>query len=63
MRIYKTFISRVVVYGHGAETWTMTSEENKLRIFERRMLKKTYEPKMIEDRRYVTRSHIMILII
>jgi hypothetical protein len=38
VRIYKTIILPVVLYGH--ETWSLTlSEEYKLRVFENRMLR------------------------
>jgi hypothetical protein len=41
MQIYKTLIRPVVVY--GSENWTLTkSDENLLRIFERKILRKIY---------------------
>jgi hypothetical protein len=41
MQIYKTLIRPVVTY--GSETWTLTkSDENLLRIFGRKILKKIY---------------------
>jgi hypothetical protein len=43
MQIYKTIFRPVVTY--GSETWTLsTAEENALRIFERKMLRKIYGP-------------------
>jgi hypothetical protein len=43
MQIYKTVIRPVTTY--GSETWTLTkSDENSLRIFERKILRKVYGP-------------------
>ena len=43
MQIYKMPIRPVVIY--GSETWTLTkSDENLLRIFERKILQKIYGP-------------------
>jgi hypothetical protein len=43
MQKYKTVIRPVTTY--GSETWTLTkSDENLLRIFERKILRKVYVP-------------------
>jgi hypothetical protein len=44
IRIYKTIILPVVLY--GCETWSLTlREEHKLRVFENRVLRKIFGPK------------------
>jgi hypothetical protein len=44
VRIYKTIILPVVLY--GCETWSLTvREEHKLRVFENRVLRKIFGPK------------------
>jgi hypothetical protein len=44
IRIYKTIILRVVLY--GCETWSLAlREKHRLRVFEKRVLRKTFEPK------------------
>jgi hypothetical protein len=44
VRIYKTIILPVVLY--GCETWSLTiREEHKLRVFENRVLRRIFEPK------------------
>jgi hypothetical protein len=44
VRIYKTIILPVVLY--GCETWSLTvREEHKLRVFEKRVLKRVFGPK------------------
>jgi hypothetical protein len=45
LQVYKTLIRPVVTY--GAETWTLrVTEENILRIFERKIIHKVYGPVM-----------------
>jgi hypothetical protein len=44
VRIYKTIILPVILYGY--ETWSLTTrEEHKLRVFENRVLRGTFGPK------------------
>jgi hypothetical protein len=44
VRIYKTIILPVVLY--GCETWSVTvREEHKLRVFENRVLRRIFGPK------------------
>jgi hypothetical protein len=48
IKIYKTVISPVGMY--GCETWSLTlREEHRLRIFENRVLRMIFEPKIEED--------------
>jgi hypothetical protein len=48
MKIYKTVIMPVVLY--GCETWSLTlREEHRLRVFENRVLRKIFGPKREED--------------
>jgi hypothetical protein len=48
IKIYKTVILPVVLY--GCETWYFTlREEHRLRVFENRVLRKIFGPKMGED--------------
>jgi hypothetical protein len=48
IKIYKTVILPVVLY--GCETWSLTlREEHRLRVFENRVLRKIYGPKREED--------------
>jgi hypothetical protein len=47
MRIYKTIISPVILY--GCETWSLTlREEHRLRMFENKVLKRIFGPKRDE---------------
>jgi hypothetical protein len=49
MKIYRTIILPVVLY--GCETWSLTlREEYRLRVFENRVLKRIFGPKREEDR-------------
>jgi hypothetical protein len=48
IKIYKTVILPVVLY--GCETWSLTlREEHRLRVFENRVLRRTFGPKREED--------------
>jgi hypothetical protein len=48
IKIYKTVISPVVLY--GCETWSLTlRKKHKLRVFENRMLRRIFGPKRKED--------------
>jgi hypothetical protein len=47
VKIYKTIILPVVL--HGCETWSLTlREENRLRVFENRVLRRIFGPKRVE---------------
>jgi hypothetical protein len=47
MRIYKTIILPVVLY--GCETWSLTlREEHRLRVFENKVLRRIFGPKRDE---------------
>jgi hypothetical protein len=47
IKIYKTIILPVVLY--GCETWSLTlREEHRLRVFENRVLKRIFGPKRVE---------------
>jgi hypothetical protein len=47
VRIYKTIILPVVLY--GCETWSLTvREEHKLRVFENRVLRRIFGPTRVE---------------
>jgi hypothetical protein len=48
IKIYKTVILLVVLY--GCETWSLTlREEHRLRVFENRVLRRIFGPKREED--------------
>jgi hypothetical protein len=47
IRIFKTIILHVVLY--GCETWFLTLKgEHRLRVFEKRLLRRIFEPKREE---------------
>jgi hypothetical protein len=47
VKIYKTIIIPLVLY--GCETWSLTlREEHNLRVFENRVLKRIFRPKRVE---------------
>jgi hypothetical protein len=47
MKIHKTIILPVVLY--GCETWSLTlREENRLNVFENKVLRRIFEPKRDE---------------
>ena len=59
LKIYKTVILPVILY--GCETWTLTlRRETRLRVFDNKVLRKIFEPKRDEDigewRRHITVS-------
>jgi hypothetical protein len=48
IKIHKTVILSVVLY--GCETWSQTlREEHRLRVFEKMVLRKIFEPERKED--------------
>jgi hypothetical protein len=47
MRIYKTIILPVVLYGHETRSLTLR-EEHRLRVFENKVLRRIFEPKRDE---------------
>jgi hypothetical protein len=48
IKIYKTVILPIVLY--GCETWSLTlRDEHRLRVFEKRMLRRIFGPKREED--------------
>ena len=46
IKIYRTIILPVVLY--GCETWSLTSREHRLRVFENRVLRRIFGPKRNE---------------
>jgi hypothetical protein len=46
IRIYKTIILPVALYGY--ETWSLTREEHRLRVFGNRVLRRIFGPKRDE---------------
>jgi hypothetical protein len=49
IKVYKTVIFPVLLY--GCETWPLTlRKEHRLRVFEHRVLRRIFGPKMEEDR-------------
>jgi hypothetical protein len=47
MRIYKTII--LLVYLYGCETWSLTlREEHRLKVFENRVLRRIFRPKGVK---------------
>jgi hypothetical protein len=47
MKVYRTIILPVVLY--GCETWSLTlREERRLRVFENRVLRRVFGPKRVE---------------
>jgi hypothetical protein len=62
MRIYKTIILPVILY--GCETWSLTlREEHRLRVFEKKVLRRIFGPKRDEVterwRNCITRSFMI----
>jgi hypothetical protein len=48
IKIYKTIILPVVLY--GCETWSLTlREEHRVRVFENRVIRRMYGPKRDEE--------------
>jgi hypothetical protein len=59
MKLYKTLVRLVVTY--AAETWTLNiSDENALRITERKVIRKMYGP-VCEDGVWMVRSNSEIM--
>ena len=56
IKIYRTIILSVVLYGR--ETWSLTlREERRLRVFEKRVLRRIFGPKRDEVTRYWRKPH------
>jgi hypothetical protein len=56
IKIYKTIIPLVVLY--GGETWSLTlREEHRLRVFENRVLRRIFRPKRDEVMRQCRKLH------
>ena len=56
IKIYRTIILPVVLY--GCETWSLTvREERRLRVFENRVLRRVFGPKMDEVTREWRKLH------
>jgi hypothetical protein len=56
IRIYKTIILPLVVY--GCETWSLTlREEHRLRVFDNRVLRRMFGPKRVEVTREWRKLH------
>ena len=56
IKIYRTIILLVVLY--GSETWSFTfREEHNLRVFENRVLRRLFEPKRVETTRDWRKLH------
>ncbi|XP_055375384.1 uncharacterized protein LOC129608086 [Condylostylus longicornis] len=54
--LYKTTIRPIVTY--GCEAWSLTQgDENNLKIFERKILRKIFGPKRLEDGAYLLRTN------
>ncbi|XP_055388217.1 uncharacterized protein LOC129616611 [Condylostylus longicornis] len=60
LQMYKRLIRPAVTY--GGEVWTLTvADENMLRIFERKILRKIYGPKQDDTGKYYMRSNAELL--
>lgn len=56
LRMYKTLIQLTLTY--SCETWTLTpGDEEKLKIFERKLIRKIFGPKINEEGEYEIRSN------
>jgi hypothetical protein len=65
MKTHRTTIVFVVLY--GCETWSVTlKEERRLRVFEKRVLRRTFGPKTDEEHGsgedYITRSFMFCIL-